>query len=112
MANKKIVTVWEVWQYDVWGNAKDGYEVNDRFCTNRHLELTLTPKTANEGTPLEFSYAEPSLAQIKNHLGITCNVSLGGDDTRITIDRSKDGKPVAEMICVSHESLSPVRSAK
>ena len=24
------MATWEIWVYDTWGNAEDGYEVNDR----------------------------------------------------------------------------------
>lgn len=38
MTNQKpagsIKTTWELRTYDVWGNAKDGYEVNDSFWTH------------------------------------------------------------------------------
>ena len=35
----KALAICEVWTYDVWGNAEDGYEVNDRSCSERECEL-------------------------------------------------------------------------
>ena len=37
----KIETIWELWNYDVWGNAKDGFEVNDRSCFDREYPMIL-----------------------------------------------------------------------
>jgi hypothetical protein len=33
------MTKWRLYSYDVWGNAKDGYEVNDVFRTNEIVSL-------------------------------------------------------------------------
>ena len=30
---------YRVVKYDVWGNAKDGWEVNDKFATSVYVEL-------------------------------------------------------------------------
>ena len=40
----KATAICEVWDYGVWGNDKEGYEVNDRFCRERELEI-LCPMT-------------------------------------------------------------------
>jgi hypothetical protein len=68
---KSIETTWELWSYDVWGNAADGYEVNDRSCWDREYPLTLQIEINNPGTPHEFLSAYPSDKQIRDALG--CN---------------------------------------
>jgi len=79
---------YELWFYDVWGNAEDGYEVNNRFCNNRNLEIECADDTG------------PTMAQIAEILG--CDESEiedgGGDDMVIYIDESADGKPLCEFI--------------
>jgi hypothetical protein len=109
METRTIETTWEVWTYDVWGNAEDGYEVNDRYCRERAFELTLAVEVCNAGTPQEFECASISDAQVKELWGDGVETDGNGDDLHYYFERCKDGKPVGEMFCVSHESLSPIR---
>ena len=104
-------TTWELWTYDVWGNARDGYEVNDRYCHARALKLNLPIEVCNAGTPQQFTTAYPSDRQIRKAFGLARNLKLetDGDDLSIYVSRSRDGYPIGELLCVSHESLSPIR---
>jgi hypothetical protein len=103
-------TTWDVWSYDVWGNAKDGYDVNDRHCEGRDVPLRLTVQTYNVGTPHQFDSATPSDAQIRRvfNLGRT-RFDTDGDDCVIHVRRARDGYPIGELTCTSHKSLSPIR---
>jgi len=67
---KYIDTTWELRSYDVWGNARDGYEVNNTF---RAGEVTIRCKVQvnNAGTPQEFMSAYPSDSQIRKALGLS-----------------------------------------
>jgi hypothetical protein len=111
MKTKTIDTLWEVRTYDVWGNQKDGYEVNDSCVVHREYELTIPATVNNPGTPQEFESAYPTDRQIREALGIKPRVrlSLDGDDLHITVDHESTGYPLGELNCVSHESLSPIR---
>jgi hypothetical protein len=112
MTNQKhagsVKTVWALRTYDVWGNAKDGYEVNDTYSAG---EITLfAPVTVyNVGTPQEFKAASLTDRQIKKAFGVTCQIETDGDDLHITVDRRRDSYPIGEMFCTSHKSLSPIR---
>ena len=104
-----IDTTWELRSYDVWGNARDGYEVND---TSRigEASLRLAVEVNNAGTPGEFLSATPSDSQIRRALGLRrFKLDTDGDDTTIYVNRERDGYPCGEMFCTSHESLSPIR---
>jgi hypothetical protein len=108
--SKYINTVWEVRSYDVWGNAKDGYEVNDSYVIDRHCELRLKVETFNAGTPQEFVAAHPSNSQLRSALGLRrFKIETDGDDLSIYVNRARDGYPCGELYCTSHESLSPIR---
>lgn len=112
-ANKKqgtILTTWSLRTYDVWGNAKDGYEVNNTFGAGK-VDLWIPKTVYNVGTPQEFTGAFPSDKQIRECFGLGRSVKLDidGDDLHIYINRERDGYPVGEMYCESHESLSPIR---
>ena len=106
----KLKTTWECWIYDVVGNAKDGYDVNDCSCFARNAALTLTVKVCNAGTPQAFESAHPTDRQIRRLFGLTCKFETDGDDTTVYITRVRDGYPIGEMFCTSHESLSPIRA--
>ena len=72
-------------------------------------ELRITSAAIKVGTPMEFIGAAPSDKQIKGVFGTRCHIETDGDDINIYVDRVRDGYPIGEMRCVSHESLSPVR---
>jgi hypothetical protein len=114
MTNQKpagsLPTTWELRTYDVWGNAKDGYEVNDSYSAGT-VELRIPQTRYNVGTPQEFIGAYPTDRQIKLAFGVRCRISTDGDDLHITVERDRDGYPIGEMYCTSHISLSPVRKA-
>lgn len=105
---RTVNTVWECWTYDVWGNARDGYEVNDRSCFDRALDLRLTVEVHNPGTEHEFESAHPTDRQIRRAFGIRCRFETDGDAENVYIIREHDGYPIGEMHCTSH-NLSPLR---
>lgn len=106
-----IMTTWELRTHDVLGNPRDGYEVNDSFNIGE-IKLRITTETHNVGTPHEFTSAYPTDKQIRHCFGVRCRLELDGDDTHITVNRERDGYPIGEMHCTSHESLSPIRAVK
>ena len=110
MTTRRIETTWECWMYDVWGNARDGYTVNDRSCFARAAELHLAVELCNPNTPHEFESAYPTHTQIRLLFGLTCRFTTDGDDCVIYITRLSDEYPIGEMFCTSHESLSPIRA--
>jgi len=107
-----IKTVWEVRTYDVWGNAKDGYEVNDLFIVHRAYELEIPVETANPGTKQAFNYAYPTDKQIRQALDIKpkFRLDIDGDDMHLYVNLARDGYPLGEMYCTSHDSLSPIQA--
>ena len=104
-----VNTTWEVNTYDVWGNAHDGFDVNDRY---RHGEVTLRLKIQvnNVGAASEFESAYPSDSQIRQALGLgRYRIDTDGDDLAIYVNRASNGYPEGELICTSHKSLSPIK---
>lgn len=104
---RTLSSVWSRWTYDVWGNTHDGYEVNNRYCIERNHALEIPVETHNAGTPHEFDSASPTDEQIRAAFYIRCPFEIDGDDTAIYVTRAPDGYPIGEMLCESHESLSP-----
>lgn len=109
---KQIATTWELRTFDVWGNAKDGYEVNDAWFAGE-IELVLDVQVNNPGTPFQFESAYPTDRQIREAFGCgRVRLSLEGDDTHIYVNRDRDGYPIGELYCTSHASLSPIRAVQ
>jgi hypothetical protein len=108
----RIKTVWEIRDYDVWGNENDGYEVNDSFVIDHDYHLSLTVNAYNEGTAMAFEGAYPTDRQIRKALGIKPRVKIDteGDDVTIYVNLVKNGYPIGEMHCTSHNSLSPIKA--
>lgn len=104
-----IKTQWELRTYDVWGNEKDGYEVNNLFHAGT-VTLRIPQARYNVGTPYEFLAAFPSDRQIKRAFDVRCRIDVEGDDLHVYVIRARDGYPIGEMHCESHESLSPVKA--
>jgi hypothetical protein len=107
---KTINTTWELWSYDVWGNAEDGYDVNDSICIEREYSIHIKIETNNPGTEREFYSAYPSDYQIRKAFGIVGAFHTWGDETTIYVESDKTGYPIGEMRCVSYEQLSPIKA--
>ncbi len=108
---KPIETHWEVWEYDVWGNEKDGFDVNDRYCISRDYPIMCKVEVNNVGTSQEFKSAYPSSYAIKQALSIKkwIHIDIEGDDLSIYVYAAKNGYPLGELHCISHNSLSPIK---
>lgn len=96
---KKVKTVWECWEYDVWGNERDGWDVNDRFCLSREHVIMVKPETCNPGTPREFENVFPSDKQIRRALDVRprVRIEVDGDDRDIYVTAARNGYPLGEM---------------
>lgn len=75
---------WQLVTYDVWGNAEEGYEVNDVYPRGIHT-LSIAP------TDEEF------LQITKDALGIECKCEIDGDDDCVWLTRANDNRPLCEF---------------
>ena len=116
MSKRTERTVWEVRRYDVWGNAADGWDVNDCYVIDDHLVLDLSVKAQQTGAPWDrkrgaYLYAEISEQHVREALSCQGErVDIDGNDVHVTVVRHRDGYPIGELICLTHESLSPLRA--
>lgn len=78
-----------VWNLDVWGNKRDGFEVNDRYESGSVI------------IPANLSNKEIIKALKKNNFLVkrchTRSFSIDGDDTLIIIDAAKTGEPIYQL---------------
>lgn len=68
------------------GNAKDGYEVNSAFHTNRYIEVS------------DKCSDEEILGALSKDYGLPESVSIFGEsDFTIYLEDAEDGKPLLEL---------------
>ena len=99
---KTIEQTFEIRTYDVWGNAEDGYEVNNVFSAGK-VTLDVPVKVYNEGTPQQFESPEITDDQIRQALGLRRNfpIETDGDDTIIYVNSERTGKPLGELFLIA-----------
>lgn len=92
-ATKRMI--FRLWTYDVWGNARDGYNVNDRFDQGE-ITLTARCKVYNVGTPNEFASYELSDRQLNRAIGAR-GLTWDGESEYTLYAETESGKPVCEL---------------
>lgn len=80
---------YEVISYDVWGNARDGYEVNQAFHTGEFVEVDPYAEHHTFFRSLKKQGAISSYAGMK--------VDEIGDETCLYVVRERDMKPLFEL---------------
>lgn len=107
METKQKTVKYDVWSLDIWGNAKDGWDMNDRSCHARAVEFPTTHKVFNEGKESEFSTDHPTGQQILdtlieigyfNESATTDTITIDGDcEHSLWLEQSADGYPVCQL---------------
>ena len=102
---------YELWFYDVWGNKKDGFTVNDRYCVSRDFIIPTMPKIYNRGKPGQFTDFVPSDKEILRYLVIAgelkpsalwADIGIDGDGENIYLTED-NGYPLCELLLNKEE---------
>ncbi|MBT9176525.1 MAG: hypothetical protein DDT20_00844 [Firmicutes bacterium] len=96
MNPKQKTRTYALWTYDVWGNARDGFNVNDRYLQGEVL-IICKRKVFNANTPMEFTTYEPTDRQLSRVAGFA-GVSWEGQEGDYTAELTRNGYPVGELI--------------
>ena len=83
---------WRWYEYDVWGNKKDGYEINQVFRTAQIFDLS--EESLNSDKKI-IDYLRKEGFIKKGVLGK--QIELGGDPYEDLITLGYKGKPVGEF---------------
>lgn len=86
-----------IWTYDVWGNARDGFYVNDRY---KHGTVTIRCKaeTFNAGTAHEFTTFDPTDRQLSRAANVTGAEWEGNGDGVYYATAKRNGRPLGELV--------------
>lgn len=96
---KAETQTYELWTYDVWGNTRDGFDVNDRYYQGT-ITIKVKPTRLNVGTEHEFVLYEPTDRQLNRAIGGRGLEWEGEADYGIYASNRRDGKPVCELVRV------------
>ncbi len=88
---------YSLWSYDVWGNARDGFEVNDRFRCGT-VVIRCKKKVHNAGTPQAVVSYDPTDLQLSRAAGVKGVEWDGTTDEAFYATLKTNGKPVCELV--------------
>ena len=89
MTAQKEYGLYRCWMYEVWGNEKDGYDVNDRYEIASDYVIAHSVRENAK----EMKKVIRKIFGIKPQVHIT----LDGDWNYIFVERERDGYPICEM---------------
>ena len=119
-----VVAVCQHRTYDVWGNSRDGYQVNDTFDAGEiaipaEVSVSNVPRLpgAQDGFrsfPDSYSFQAEvvvtfSLTEsaIRKAIGAKCKIVLDGDERTYYVNRERDGYPICELEILRFEEHDP-----
>jgi len=92
-----------LWSYDVWGNADDGWDVNDRYKQSDNFIIVSSKKIYNQGASQEFSDYVPTDEEIKQalieqwDLKNDAEIEIDGDGETHYINDAGNGCPICQL---------------
>ena len=90
------VRKFKIWTYDVLGNARDGFDVNDRYGQG-YVTIKCKREDFNVGTTIEFSTYEPADRQLSRAAGFY-RATWDGQEGTYYAEYSRNGLPIGELI--------------
>jgi hypothetical protein len=114
--DRKVYAIVTTASYDVWGNKRDGYEVNNTFRGQTEYKVPVSVRLSNlprfPGAKDEFREFEEAGSlpvergvisfeiedkELKKLFGVKCAIDVDGDDREYYINRASDGYPIGEV---------------
>jgi len=110
----RAIAVCECCTYDVWGNARDGYEVNDigrKWTEEVPVTVTVSNFPRHPGAkdryrefPESGSFEARVVVSfeiddqtIRKVFGVNCRLEVEGDDLAYYVNRERDLYPIGEI---------------
>ena len=90
---------YQLWTYDIWGNARDGFEVNNRYKCGT-IEIKCKLHVYNAGTDFEFADYSPTDLQLSRAVKPNKTIRLSWEgETEYTLyaSNNRNGCPICEL---------------
>ena len=87
---------YRAWSYDVWGNARDGFDVNDRY-DHGHVDIRCKRQVYNAGAAHEFAAYDPTDRQLSRAVGARGVEWDGESDYTLYATQRRNGRPICEL---------------
>lgn len=90
---RQEVECWRMYTYDVWGNARDGFEVNNVFRTGHVIEIPVREGRGGVGA------SDRDILNILKEAGLVrqdvrpSQVRIDGDDEILEVEWASNGEP-------------------
>ncbi len=92
---------WQIADLDVWGNEKEGFEVNNVFRLDVYIELP------EDFTKADIVKALKLVGYLKKHVQ-NRQVTMDGDENFIYLEQTKNGCPVCYLYKVPIDKFDMV----
>lgn len=93
---KAKIRKFQLWTYDVWGNSREGFDVNDRYKQGI-VSIACRRAVFNAGTAQEFETFEPTDRQLSRAVGGR-GLIWDGQEGAFYAENARSGRPVCELI--------------
>jgi hypothetical protein len=93
---KTKARTFKIWTYDVLGNAREGFDVNDRYGHGL-VTIICRREIFNAGTPNEFETFEPTDRQLSRAANVT-GAEWEGSDGVFYAKAKRNGRPLGELV--------------
>lgn len=100
---------YRLWTYDVWGNARDGFDVNDR-ASHGYVTVKCRLEIFNAGTAQEFATWEPTDRQLARASGFV-GCEWEGQEGYYDAAQKSNGRPVGLLDEENRPELDAERKA-
>ena len=94
---KTQIKNYQLWTYDVWGNTRDGYQVNDRYKQGT-ISVKVRETVYNPGTEHQFSTFQPSDLQLSRAVSARGCEWEGEAKYTLYATNKRNGKPIGELV--------------
>jgi len=105
---KVLCTEWRLYTYDVWGNPKDGFVINDVFKKDLiTIPIKATITICNKGTDRAYKLLMyvPTKYAISKALGVSRRWFDPYENLEHICLVANNGKPICELTLESHTGL-------
>jgi hypothetical protein len=113
--DRRVWAICEIWNYDTWGNAREGWDVNDRSCEDRSMRI---PAEVTISNVPRFPGVKDAYRTFSDSASFSCDMMVAfsipdkeirkifgkgievesSDGTDYEVSLKRNGKPIGQII--------------